>query len=257
MKPAVLHLTENRPAWFSIEESNRELIVGRAHVPRTPWAKDGLHLHIAGFRDPRAREKTPGTNLPARCAERHIQGDRTFCVGLHAIDVDSASRAHQWWSRLEQFITCQGVAELTRVWPVRQALDHGDAGKHHERALALAREAGISEEYELARLGEPSWITDRKLHIFGKKGRPINGRALCPRGCTKRARGRIVRTLRVDCDKRQLLVDLTYAEELRRRALTQYWQSVIASGEKCCRTMRGCPLAAHEDLVRKGGEEKA
>ena len=255
MKPAVLHLADSHPAWFSIEKANRQLIVGRARVPKTPWAQDGLHLRIAGPRDPRVREEKPGTDLPARCAERHIQGDMTFCVGLHTLEVHSPAVARQWWNRLEQFLVCQGVAELTRIWPVKQALDHGSAGKHHERALSLAREAGILEEYELARLGEPSWITDRKLHVFGKKGRLINGRALCPRGCKRRARGRMVRTLRADCDKRQILVDLAYAEHLRQEALKQYWQDVIASGEKCCRTMRGCPLAAYENQTAIKGEE--
>lgn len=200
------------------------------------------------------REEVPGTDLPRRCPERHIQGDKTFCLGLRYLTVQSAEKARQWWAQLNQFLICQGVAELTRVWPVKQALDHGHAGKHHERALAIAAEAGVEEEYASARLGDSSWLTDSKLHLFDSKGRPLNGRALCPRGCKRRARGRQVRTLRTDCDKRQLLVDLANAEHLRRKALDQYWQDVFASGEECCRTMRGCPLAAHEDRL-KGNRE--
>lgn len=171
----------------------------------------------------------------------------TFCVGLHTLDVNSPDVARQWWTRLEQYLVCQGVAELTRVWPINQALDHGEAGEHHERALLLASEAGLEEEYASARLGETSWLTDLKLHLFDKNGLPINGRALCPLGCKRRARGRQVRTLRIDCDKRQSLVDLAYTEHIRRNALDKYWKTVFASGYKCCRTMRGCPLAAHED----------
>lgn len=224
-------------------------------MPKTPWAIDGLHLHIFGRDVPRVREEEPGTNLPCRCPERHIQSDMTFCLGLRYLTVQSAEKARQWWVQLNQFLRCQGVAELTRVWPVKHALDHGDAGKHHERALALSLEAGVEEEYASARLGEPSWLTDPKLHIFDKKGRPINGRALCPRGCKRRARGRLVGTLRTDCDKRQLLVDLAFAEHLRRKSLHQYWQSVFASGEKCCRTMRGCPLASHEDRSEGNREQ--
>ena len=68
--------------------------------------------------------------------------------------MNSPDVARQWWTRLEQFLVCQGVAELTRIWPVKQALDHGNAGKHHERALSFARKASIVEEYELARLDE-------------------------------------------------------------------------------------------------------
>ena len=203
------------------------------------------------------REEVPGTDLPCRCPERHIQGDQTFCLGLRYLKVQSAAKARQWWVQLNQFLRCQGVAELTRVWPINQALDHGEAGEHHERALSLAAEAGLEEEYASARLGEPSWLTDPKLHLFDKEGRPINGRALCPRGCKRRARGRRVRTLRTDCDKRQILVDLAYTEHLRRNALDKYWRAVFASDEKCCRTMRGCPLAAHEDRLAGDGEENS
>lgn len=247
MKSAVHHLAETAPAWFSVESLNSDFLIGYARVPKTPWILNGLHLHIYGSEVPRVREVVPGTDLPRRCPERHIQGDKTFCLGLRYLTVQSAEKAWQWWVQLYQFLRCQGVAELTQVWPVKQALDHGDAGKHHERALALALEAGVEEEYASARLGEPSWLTDPKMHLFDKQGRPINGRAPCPRGCKRRARGRLVRTLRKACDKRQLLVELAYTEHLRRKALDQYWQHVFLSGDKCCRSMRGCPLAAHED----------
>lgn len=256
MKSATLYLADTAPAWFSVEKSNSDVLVGHARVPKTAWALDGLHLHIFGRKVPRVREEVPGTDLPYRCPERHIQGDKTFCLGLRYLTVQSEEKARQWWVQLHQFLRCQGVAELTRIWPVKQALDHGGAGKHHERALELAAEAGLEEEYESARLGDSSWLTDPKLHLFDKKGRPLNGRALCPRGCRRRARGRLVRTLRADCDKRQVLVELAFVEQLRRKALDQYWRQVFSAGEKCCRTMRGCPLATHEDDVSggKGGD---
>ena len=247
MKSATLYLADAAPAWFSVEKTNSEFSVGRARVPKTPWAVDGLPLHIFGTQVPRVREEVPGTALPSRCPERHIQSDKTFCLGLRYLTVQSTEEARQWWVQLHQFLRCQGVAELTRVWPIRQALDHGDAGKHHERALELAEKAGVEEEYAAARLGDASWLTDPKLHLFDKEGRPINGRALCPRGCKRRVRGRMIRTLRTDCDNRKLLVDLAFAENLRRKALELYWQQVFNNGEKCCRTMRGCPLAAYED----------
>lgn len=254
MKSAVLHLADTAPAWFSIEKSSSDVLIGHARFPNTSWELGGLHLHIFGREIPRVREEVPGTDLPCRCPERHIQSDQTFCLGLRYLTVQSAGKAFQWWEQLSQFLRCQSVAELTRVWPVRQAVDHGDAGQYHVRALELAAEAGLEEEYESARLGDTSWLTDPKLHLFDKKGKPVNGRAPCPLGCKRRARGRQVRRLRTDCDKRQLLVDLAYNEHLRRKALDQYWQHVFASNEKCCRTMRGCPLAAHEDLL-KGNKE--
>lgn len=254
MKSATIHLADTAPAWFSVETVNRGFLVGHARLPKTPWATTGLHLHIFGTTEPRVREEVPGIGLPSRCPERHIQGDKTFCLGLRYLPVQSAMDARNWWMQLHQFLQCQGVAELTRVWPVKQALDHGDAGQHHEKALSLATDAGVEEEYASARLGDPSWLTDPKLRLFDKKGVPINGRSICPRGCRRRARGRMVRTLRKDCDKRQSLVDMAFAEQQRRKALNRYWQQVFKDGEKCCRTMRGCPLALHEDRMKKGEE---
>lgn len=247
MKPATHYLGEAAPGWFTIDALDKYALIGRACVPKTPWAVDGLHLRIFGDRTPRVGEATPGADLPARCPERHIQGDQTFCLGLRYIDVRSVDDAARWWEQLWQYLVCQGVAERTRIWPPGQALDHGDAGRHHERALALAAEAGLEEEYAAARLGEPSWLTDARLHLFGKKGRLINGRAFCPRGCLRSARGREVRMLRRDCPKRGLLVELAYTEQLRRQALADYWKGVFNAGMRCCRSMRSCPLGEHED----------
>ena len=250
MKSATRYLADAAPTWFSVEAVDSEALIGRARVPKSPWVANGLHLHIFGDPKPRVREEVPGTDLPARCPERHIQWDKTFCLGLRYIDVGSPRDASQWWEQLRQFLICQGVAERTRVWPPGQALDHGDAGEHHERALALAAEAGMEEEYAAARLNEESWLTDPKLRLFGKKGEPINGRSVCPRGCRGRARGRSVQILRKDCSKRRVVVDLAFTEWLRRKALADYWRHVFKEGTRCCRTMRACPLGEHEDKTQ-------
>lgn len=247
MKSATQYLADTAPAWFSLDVANKDVLTGRAHVAKTPWSEKGLSLRIFGDPQPKVREEAPGGDLPARCPERHIQADNTFCLGLRYIDVRSVLKAAQWWEQLRQFLACQGIAQRTRIWPPAHALDHGDAGRHHERALALAEEAGIEEEYAAARLDEPSWLTDPKLRLFNKKGHPINGRAVCPRGCLRRARGRQVRVLRIGCPKRKLLVDLAYTERLRRQALGDYWQHVFSEGTRCCRSMRSCPLGQYED----------
>ncbi|WP_420066765.1 E2 domain-containing protein [Sphingopyxis macrogoltabida] len=249
MTSAIRHLADHAPAWFTVDNVTKAVLVGSARVSRTPWANDGLRLRIFGDPKPRASEDAPGSSLPARCPERHIQSDKTFCLGLRYMDVHSQRDAEQWWEQLRQFLVCQGVAERTGVWPPSHALDHGDAGKYHEKALALAAEGGLEEEYASARLNEPSWLTDHRIRLFDKTGGPINGRALCPRGCMRCARGREVRILRVDCPKRKILVDLAYTERRRRKALAAYWEHVFCEGTRCCRTMRSCPLGQHEDAV--------
>jgi hypothetical protein len=65
----------------------------------------------------------------------------------------------------------------------------------------------------------------------------------------------MVRTLRTDCDKRALVVQLVHAESKRCVALEEYWQHMIAEGVPCCRTMRDCRLAEHEDEAARKAEE--
>lgn len=186
-----------------------------------------------------------GTCFPARCPERHIQYDETFCLGLRYITVEDADDAKQWWEQLRQFLRLQGVAERTGIWPPEHALDHGDAGKFHEQALAIASELGIDEEYKTARLNEPSWITDPNLRLLGRRDEPINGRAPCPRGCRDRcmAIGKRSRPmLRRNCDHRAKLLELVLLERKRRAALAEYWAHVRGQGIQCCGRMRSCEL---------------
>lgn len=258
MTSAIGYLAGDTPAWFTIQSNDGRSILGEARVAKTPWADGGLVLRIHGETAPRVGEAVPGTALPARCPERHIQDDQTFCTGLRYIHVQSGDDAKVWWEQLRQFLLCQNVAHRTGRWPVKQALDHGGAGAHHEKALALAAEAGIEDEYDAARLGDPSWLTDPRLRLFDKKGRSINGRAVCPRGCRRPARGRSVPVLRTDCEhhekvachRRGILIQLAFEEQQRRHALAKYWQAVFSSGDQCCRTMAGCPLGAHQDRLQ-------
>lgn len=248
-------LVDRAPAWFETRRTSVIEVVGVARVPATPWSGDGVELTIIGSGTVRVGETVPGTKLPARCPERHIQGDRTFCLGLRRPTIDTAEAADAWWEQLRQYLRCQAVAARTRVWPPAHALDHGDAGSHHERALALAEEAGVVEEYAAAWLGEPSWITDPRLRLVDKKGEPINGRAVCPRGCRRRA-SRNASILRRGCPKRRQLAALVYAEQRRRAALDDYWRIVLNDGTRCCRTMLSCPLRDHEDQATKESADK-
>ncbi len=238
-------LLGQQPPWFVVSARVGAAIEGSAFVPGTPWAKSGAALRIFKFPEPRVGELLLGTCFPARCPERHIQYDETFCLGLRYITVKDAEDARQWWEQLHQFLRLQGVAELTGIWPPNHALDHGDAGKFHEQAIAIASELGILEEFEAARLNEPSWITDPNLRLLGKKGEPINGRASCPRGCRDRCmvKGKRSRPmLRRNCVHRAQLLELVALERKRRVALVEYWSRTRAQGIQCCGKMRSCEL---------------
>jgi hypothetical protein len=155
--------------------------------------------------------------------------------------------AGQWWGYLAQYIRCQSVAEQTGVWPLEQALDHGDAGKYHRRALEIADQLGIRTEYDAAYGDEVSWITSPNLKLLGKDDVPINGRAPCPRGCRHRRRP-FRPIVRKSCKDRSLLLELVICERERRRHLKLYWESCRNAGEVCCGKMRSC------GLPKKAGE---
>ncbi len=93
MKSATHYLADAAPGWFTIDTLDKDALIGRARIPKTPWTAKGLHLRAFGDRTPKVREETPGVDLPARCPERHIQGDQTFCLGLSYIDVRSMNDA--------------------------------------------------------------------------------------------------------------------------------------------------------------------
>lgn len=244
-EPSVQALLARCPAWFTVTCTTASSVEGIAYAPGTRWKATGVALCIVNFPQPTAAEQVPGTVFPARCPERHIQHDQTFCLGLRYLTITGPESADQWWVQLEQFLKCQSVAEAAKVWPPAHALDHGTAGASHERALAIACQLGIEEEYAAARLDEPSWITDPKLRLLGKNDVPINGRAPCPRGCRRRCmtKGRSSRPmLRRACEHRALLLELVVLERKRRSALAQYWKWVRSQGTICCGRMLSCEL---------------
>lgn len=245
MKTAATLLAATAPAWFEIGSTKPNELVGLARSPKTSWARAGLRLRVSGSPVPSVEEEKIGTQLPSFCPERHINGDGTFCLGLPAPSVRDVLDAEQWWNQLGQFLRCQTVAARTKIWPPAYALDHGDAGSHHKLAEELAEQAGISAEYQAARLGERIWITDPKIKLHNPKGDPINGRAPCPRGCRKKARGRMVRIVRVDCAHRKELTSIAFHEKKRQEKLAEFWKAVIAKGAKCCGSMPNCPLKSN------------
>lgn len=242
MRTAATLLAATAPAWFEIGSTKPNELVGLARSPKTSWASAGLRLRISGSPVPSVGEEKIGVQLPPFCPERHINGDGTFCLGLPAPSVRNVLEAEQWWDHLGQFLRCQTVAARTKIWPPAYALDHGDAGEHHKLAEQLAEQAGISADYQVARLGERIWITDPKIKLHNPKGDPINGRAPCPRGCSKKARGRMVRIVRVDCARRKELTSIAFHEKKRQEKLDEFWKAAIAKGTKCCGSMPNCPL---------------
>jgi hypothetical protein len=226
MLPPVSLLIEAAPAWFELSHKELGLVRGLAH--HGPWERDGLDLTIKSGAPPTVRETEPGVKLPVFCPDRHIQGDRTFCVGLNRAAVETNRHASAWWQDLDQYLTCQAIAGQTGVWPPHHALDHGFAGDYHQAAINLARRLNLQTEYEAAHLGEPSWLTSTGLELLG----------LCrPPGEPKLAKPRVGGGFK----RQAMLRTLVALEQRRRQALARYWTEVEAGSQRCCgRGMRDC-----------------
>lgn len=215
------------PDWFTVQSHTAHQLRGDA--AHGPWGAEPLDLTILSAPCPIVRETRPGTRFPSFCPDRHIQGDQTFCVGLRRPPVDSLRRALAWWADLDQYLACQAIAEATRLWPPQNALDHGEAGLHHQRALRLADRLGIMDAYLDAYFDQPSWITSTGLTKLGER----KVRLACPV---------VARAPRVKGGRkaRLLLLELVMAERARRAALKQYKALISKGTHTCCGAMRDC-----------------
>ena len=233
MIAAINFLLAAAPDWFTVQSRTASQVRGDA--AHGPWTTRPLDLMILSASCPVVRETQPGTRFPAFCPDRHIQGDRTFCVGLRRRPVDSLRRAREWWADLDQYLACQAIAEATRLWPPQNALDHGQAGLYHQRALKLAERLGIIDTYLDAYFDQPSWITSTGLTKLGERKVRLTGPVIARAPAVKGGRkGRL------------LLLELVMVERARRKALKAY-KAVIANGNQpCCGAMRDCgfPKAA-------------
>lgn len=100
-----------------------------------------------------AQEKTPD-RLPARCPERHINGDGTFCMywqGEMSLKIDSEEAARTWWSTLLGYLKLQERAEKLKRWPDDNAWAHGNAALHQQKAIAAAARISPQLETEVKR----------------------------------------------------------------------------------------------------------
>jgi hypothetical protein len=229
------------PAWFTAHQTTADTLEGAAKIAVAFGAGDvvvELLIRSASGRIS-VSEFSVGTLFPARCSERHVQWDGTFCIGYQAGEgISTADAATVWWGLLEQFLRLQRVASRTRRWPVRQAVAHGAAGPHHLAALQAARELGLEEEYYRTLEGEPAWFSGQFPRVNTTATKLLNGRLPCPKGCTKMGKP----ILRRNCTKAEVVCRLLSQERLRQKTEREFWQSLIEAGTDCCGTMEGCPL---------------
>src|SRR5690606_25607392 len=115
--------------------------------------------------------------------------------------------------QLKKFIHLQRVARRTRMWPPRQGLSHGEAGKHQLAAQEAAAALGIDEQYFEMLEGEPKWFSASFPRVARCGTRLVNGRLPCPMGCTKKGRP----ILRIDCHHKEMVAKLVREERWRKK----------------------------------------
>jgi len=238
-------LLDNLPNWFNVTQHFAHSVEGDCLVIDDTAVTNvtySITIEEIGSKI-YPRETVLGTMLPRGCYNRHIMEQGHFCLGLgYGSVVRDGETAKLWWASLAEFLRIQGIATSTGRWPRHIELDHGVAGQYHRDALDAAARLDCSEEYELALLGRPSWITDTRNRLTDDDSRLLNGRSPCPRGCVQNGR----RLLRRDCCDGPAVVALIVNERKRAAALDQFWTEVRADKSvTCCGTMISCPLRDH------------
>ena len=213
-----------------------------------------------------AREAPPG-DLPQFCPDRHINGDRTFCLGWGPTSpstVKDEATARAWWTALVRFLRLQVTASETRRW-VNGASDwaHGDAAQHQAQAEAAAEALGRRFRDDLQRgafsvLHEPHARGARVALrrdgaqiariVLGPPARIKGGEVACP--CELPGNQAVAA-----CgDHVEHLT--TFISELWnwRSKEAEFARQLARTGVKCCGTLENCTL--RNAIVEVGSQRK-
>ncbi len=231
-----------KPEWMELDGLTAPL-TGEATVQASGAARDwkiGLTINESGGVI-EAREQPIGVLLPRFCPQRHVNENGSFCLGYRVGEnICSVDDAAVWWGLLRQYLSLQRTASRTRRWPPRQALAHGEAGRHQLDAQEAADRIGILEQYLDMLDGAEHWLNSRHT-VLNKAGDGlINGRSRCPVGCLRSRRPR----LRRECCHKSDIVELVRSERLRIGSERRYWEELKQRGKTCCGAMKVCPLKA-------------
>jgi hypothetical protein len=163
----------------------------------------------------RVAEWKPGVVLPARCPERHVNFDGSFCLGLTPI-IPNSDGALDFWAKLRGYLLCQDFAAECRRWPTGRWLSHGAAAEHQIEAEDAARRAGLAERYRAALEFKRGFLAG-PLPDVQPRARPSTERRLA-------------------------IEDLICAERRRRAAEASFARWWVNNVARCCGTMDECPI---------------
>lgn len=235
------YLTGSVPNWFQTKRTSRSEIIGTAVVPVSGGSSDYIvELSVGSSgRKVYAREVVP-RRLPAKCPNRHINADSSFCIGYGFEHCSSIDEAKVWWETLREYLLLQRVAERTRRWPEGHSIAHGDAAPYHMAARKAAASLGITAAYDRAVAGGDHWATNDSIRLDDRRKRLRNGRLPCPMMCPGR-RGRPL--LRRECCHPDDVYSLIANDKARRHEEEQFWREMLSEQFECCGTLDDCPLS--------------
>jgi hypothetical protein len=179
-------------------------------------------------------ETLPGTRLPQRCPELHIQAEGAFCLGRVSNRLDTELNAALFWVRLGDFLVHQHHAARRRRWPADRWLSHGhDAADAQLAAEEIARKSGWIDDYADALENGRGWIAEAVKRGLGPPGVSACSCEAEP-GPGSRGRRR--------CPHRRSAERIVKAERQRRVAEKAYIDLLYACGVRCCGRVDGCAL---------------
>ena len=210
------------PSWAEIEEDGDDILV--AAQPPHPSGRPGklYHLRVRATERLTVAEAEPGTLLPRRCPERHVNSDGSFCLGLDPFGC-TADQVDDFWAKLRSYLLCQQFADTRGQWPTGRWLSHGDAAHHQLAAEAAAERAGLAARY-------------RKALEFGIGclAGPLPSESFGTRSLSSKS------------ERRLAIEDLIGAETRRRAAEAAFTDTYVLWGVRCCGTMHVCPIRDRE-----------
>lgn len=181
-------------------------------------------------------ERKPGTRLPERCPELHVNEDSSFCMARRGYRCGDAADADVFWQDLGEYLVNQHFAGRRGQWPVGRWLSHGPvAADRQVDAEKLAAELGVAGAYSDCLENDEGWIADAVRSRVPKVPRSL----ACPIGCRK-ADGMIAAL--GDCGHRAPVQRLVAAERARRAAQGAYFAALRRRNRRCCGRVRNCPL---------------
>ena len=220
------------------DEDDLEVDVAPPLQSGAPGKAYGLILRLGG-QSVWVIERDPGTALPAWCAERHMNTDGTFCLGLEKPKVEDETAATAFWQSLRTYLLYQQFADRNRTWPRGRWLSHGDAAWHQLDAEAAADACGLRDAYDRALEFGEGWLSGPLPAL-----RWAIGRRASPHRCPVSTDGVFHHRRRLwkHCARCAAIGRLVEAECKRREEDERFIAMLRYCGRTCCGRMKVCAL---------------